>query len=323
MEATPVAPSATPAIFVPAGETHAGHNGRMAILIDPPRWPAWGTIFSHLVSDSSLEELHEFAAANGVPLAAFDHDHYDVPERMYAALVAAGAEAVRETELIRRLIKGGMRVRATERTPKRKAATTRARDAWPKLLPGAPQVGADLIERWSEPHRHYHDVRHLVGTLDALARLGCDDRSVLLAAWFHDAVYDGAPGQDEEASAQLAREQLTPLLTADEVAEVERLVRLTITHDPADGDERGALLSDADLAVLGANAGRYDVYARDVRLDFDHLDDATFRAGRIEVLEGLLRAKRLFHTELGHDLWEDAARANLERELASLHRHSA
>ena len=78
---------------------------------------------------------------------------------------------------------------------------------------------------------------------------------------------------------------------------------------------------DADLAVLGANAGRYDVYARDVRLDFDHLDDATFRAGRIEVLEGLLRAKRLFHTELGHDLWEDAG--ELDQWLAATRRFAS
>ena len=87
----------------------------MAVLIDPPRWPAWGTVFAHLVSDVSLEELHAFASANGVPRAAFDLDHYDVPERLYDALVAAGAEPVRETELIRRLIASGLRVRAVDR----------------------------------------------------------------------------------------------------------------------------------------------------------------------------------------------------------------
>ena len=90
-------------------------DGTMAILIDPPMWPAWGTVFSHLVSDSSLDELHAFAHDHGVPDAAFDVDHYDVPERMYDALVASGALPVRATELIRRLIAGGVRVRAVER----------------------------------------------------------------------------------------------------------------------------------------------------------------------------------------------------------------
>lgn len=87
----------------------------MAVLIDPPVWPAWGTVFSHLVSDTSLDELHAFARANGVPERAFDRDHYDVPCRLYDDLVSAGAEPVRGTELIRRLIAAGLRVRARDR----------------------------------------------------------------------------------------------------------------------------------------------------------------------------------------------------------------
>ena len=49
------------------------------ILIDPPTWPGWGRTWSHLVSDSSLEELHEFAARVGLQRRLFDEDHYDVP----------------------------------------------------------------------------------------------------------------------------------------------------------------------------------------------------------------------------------------------------
>ena len=69
----------------------------------------------HLTTDGPLDELHAFAHDHGVPDAAFDVDHYDVPERMYDALVAGGALPVRATELIRRLIAGGVRVRAVER----------------------------------------------------------------------------------------------------------------------------------------------------------------------------------------------------------------
>ena len=46
----------------------------MTILIDDPRWPAHGRLWSHLVSDSDLDELHEFAAANGIPRRGFDLD---------------------------------------------------------------------------------------------------------------------------------------------------------------------------------------------------------------------------------------------------------
>ncbi|HMR48130.1 MAG TPA: DUF4031 domain-containing protein [Arachnia sp.] len=89
----------------------------MAILIDPPVWPAHGTTFSHLVSDSSLEELHAFARAQGVHPRAFDLDHYDVPAQSYDALVAAGAQPVRARELVQRLIASGLRVRKHLRHP--------------------------------------------------------------------------------------------------------------------------------------------------------------------------------------------------------------
>lgn len=83
----------------------------MAILIDPPVWPAHGTVFSHLVSDTSYEELHAFAARAGISPRAFDLDHYDVPERMYEDLVALGAQPVRARVLVKRLIASGLRRR--------------------------------------------------------------------------------------------------------------------------------------------------------------------------------------------------------------------
>jgi hypothetical protein len=81
------------------------------ILIDPPVWPGWGRVWSHLVSDSSLEELHAFARAHGIPARGFDRDHYDVPSDLYDELVEAGATPVPSRELVRRLIDSGLRAR--------------------------------------------------------------------------------------------------------------------------------------------------------------------------------------------------------------------
>ncbi|WP_231979552.1 DUF4031 domain-containing protein [Tessaracoccus coleopterorum] len=183
----------------------------MAILIDPPRWPAHGTLFGHLVSDVSLDELHHFAALAGLPPQAFDHDHYDVPSRRYPALLQAGATPVRERELVRRLVDAGLRVRAPEKWPSRERAAASARADWDSLgLPVA--LRDDLLARWGQPHRHYHDVRHLANCLEALDLLTGATRTTRLAAWFHDAVYLGHPGDDEESSATLAERALTPLL---------------------------------------------------------------------------------------------------------------
>jgi hypothetical protein len=83
----------------------------VTILIDPPQVPSRGRMWSHLASDSSYDELHEFAARMGVPQRGFDGDHYDVPAEAYDDLVAAGALPVRSRELVERLTRAGLRRR--------------------------------------------------------------------------------------------------------------------------------------------------------------------------------------------------------------------
>ena len=80
------------------------------ILIDEPIWPAHGTLWAHLVSDASLDELHDFARAAQIPPRSFDSDHYDVPQERLADLIARGATPVTGKELVRRLRASGLRV---------------------------------------------------------------------------------------------------------------------------------------------------------------------------------------------------------------------
>lgn len=87
----------------------------MTVLIDQPIWPAHDTLWAHIVSDSSLTELHAFAAAAGIPKRSFDLDHYDVPARMWSELVAIGAEPVGLREFIERLQASGLRVPQRDR----------------------------------------------------------------------------------------------------------------------------------------------------------------------------------------------------------------
>ncbi|HEY0694417.1 MAG TPA: DUF4031 domain-containing protein [Kribbella sp.] len=84
------------------------------ILIDPPVWPGWNRVWSHLVSDESYEELHAFARLVGIPVRGFDRDHYDVPSDKYDEMVAAGAIPVASRVLVRRLIESGLRHRKSE-----------------------------------------------------------------------------------------------------------------------------------------------------------------------------------------------------------------
>lgn len=181
---------------------------------------------------------------------------------------------------------------------------------------------AALHARYDEPHRHYHDRRHLDAVLDhvdELVGLAGDAEAVRLAAWFHDAVYDPGRTDNEQASADLARALLAAHGAAGPlVAEVTRLVLLTATHDPEETDTNGAVLCDADLAVLGGDPAEYQNYTDRVRQEYAALDDATFAAGRAQVLRTLLSRSRLFRTCAGQERWETAARQNLAGELAAL-----
>lgn len=186
------------------------------------------------------------------------------------------------------------------------------------------RAGQRLLDRWREPHRHYHTVAHLGVVLDVVDRhAGLAERPdlVRLAAWCHDAVYDprAAGDTNEQDSAALAERLLTDLgVPAPAVAEVRRLVLLTAGHRVAPGDPDGALLCDADLAVLAGPPAAYDRYAAAVRQEYAHVPDPAFRSGRASVLTGLLALPALFRLPPLAGRWEAPARANLRRELAIL-----
>jgi predicted metal-dependent HD superfamily phosphohydrolase len=191
---------------------------------------------------------------------------------------------------------------------------------WP--LPDSSGLRDELVAAYADASRGYHDTRHLSEVLDRLDELAgrgadYDATPVLLAAWFHDAVYDGERDA-EERSAAWAEDALATVAPAPVVAEVARLVRLTETHTPDDGDANGCALSDADLGILAAPRERYEEYVAAVRREYAHLEDAVFDAGRADVLRGLAAKPHLFHTAYAREQWEAAARANIERELAGL-----
>ncbi|MDT4930129.1 MAG: hypothetical protein QOF92_2996 [Pseudonocardiales bacterium] len=184
---------------------------------------------------------------------------------------------------------------------------------------------ADLERRYAEPHRSYHTTTHLEAVLRDSAWLGDqigldpDERAIVaLAACAHDVVYDAKPGDDERASAQWARHALTTAgLTEDLVQRVEHLVLLTLTHT-GDDDAAGAVLLDADLAILAAEPRAYADYVAAVRAEYASVTDEQWRTGRTDVLTNLLKQQPLFHTAPAQQKWEEPARRNLDSELQAL-----
>jgi hypothetical protein len=81
----------------------------MAILVDGAIWWWRGRRWAHLVSDSSYEELHDFAARLGIERRRFQGDHYDIPADVRERAIALGAEAVDGRELLARLSAASLR----------------------------------------------------------------------------------------------------------------------------------------------------------------------------------------------------------------------
>jgi predicted metal-dependent HD superfamily phosphohydrolase len=188
--------------------------------------------------------------------------------------------------------------------------------------------GADLLARWAEASRHYHTTTHLVEMFSALEELKgageLDDRQgsvARLAGWFHDAIYDpGArPGANEAESAALARETLQQLEVGDDDMDaIDRLIRLTTSHDGDLAEPLDAAFHDADLWILSAPQERFDGYCDQVRAEYAHVPDAAYRHGRAAILGPLLYRETIYRTAAALHGWEAPARLNLARELARL-----
>jgi predicted metal-dependent HD superfamily phosphohydrolase len=195
---------------------------------------------------------------------------------------------------------------------------------WPALLSGHTDLRDRLVEAYDEPHRAYHDTQHLhevlerINAIDAATDQDIDRDAVLLAAWFHDSVYD-SEGDNEERSAVLATRELTDAGAAPAlVSEVARLVRVTASHQVSEFDLAGQVLCDADLGILAADAQRYAEYTEGVRREYQHVPEQDFRHARAQILRSLLDAPTLYKTGFAKQHWEVAARDNVTREIEHL-----
>lgn len=194
-------------------------------------------------------------------------------------------------------------------------------DSWNQLLvrlnlPASPELGLELLGCYSEHHRVFHTTAHLAHVLGLLAEYGADDRLVL-AAWFHDAIYKPGRRDNEAQSARLAHQRLGTLdYPEPDITFVELAIQATAGHG-ADNQEF-APLQDADLSILGSATADYDRYADAIAREFGQVPGFLYRRGRAAFLESMLARPALYATRMFASRFEAAARRNLARELAML-----
>jgi predicted metal-dependent HD superfamily phosphohydrolase len=178
-----------------------------------------------------------------------------------------------------------------------------------------------LKERYAEPHRAYHTFAHVRSCLklfDEAKHLASHPSEVEAALWLHDVVYDPRAGDNEKQSARWARERLEAIgIPAERLAVIEDLILVT-RHDGPAFDTDARLVADIDLAILGADGKAFDLYERQIRLEYDWVPLEAFREGRAKVLKGFLQKERIYQTTFFRERYEARARENLARSLLQL-----
>lgn len=178
-----------------------------------------------------------------------------------------------------------------------------------------------LFTAYTAPNRHYHNLVHVYACLqlaDQFRDQLTDHRAVIAAIWFHDAVYDPTRSDNEERSADLAERHLRSMGQSDIfIAEVRDLIMDT-RHQVSPESNDGQYLADIDLTILGAPPEDFDAYELAIRQEYAHVTDDAFRAGRAQILRSFLDRPSIYLTDFFRDLYEQNARANLTRSLATL-----
>jgi len=183
----------------------------------------------------------------------------------------------------------------------------------------------ELVTRYREPARTYHNLGHVSSCLEELDILGMfavDMASVEFAIWFHDAIYDTHAKDNEERSASLAEQSLRGMgISGDTSASVRSLVRLT-KHDSSPMTVDGQLVVDVDLTILGKSADVYDSYESAIRSEYSWVTDEVFWTKRTELLMAILGRDHIYYTSQFRERYESSARRNLQRSIqrASLYR---
>lgn len=179
-----------------------------------------------------------------------------------------------------------------------------------------------LVRHYSEPHRAYHNLSHIMALLrhaDANREYISSAATVEFAIWFHDVIYDTRAKNNEERSAALARDAMRRMGIGDKlIASVESCILATQKHQLISGVPDLPLFLDLDLAILGAPDQVYRQYSEAIRAEYNWVPGPVYRLGRGKVLKHFAQRPTLFFTPAMAARFEAQARRNLEWEIHEL-----
>ena len=188
--------------------------------------------------------------------------------------------------------------------------------AWNNLaIEAPPGLCERLISAYDEPHRRYHSLQHLgecIAHFESALELAVHPGEVEIALWFHDAIYALQARDNERSSAEWAADELARSgAKPEQTRRVFALIMATChAARPIEPDQQ--LLVDIDLAILGAEPGRFAEYDAQVQAEYSWVADAVYSVKRREVLKRFLDRPMIYNTPHFRARFEQQARTNLQ-----------
>lgn len=216
---------------------------------------------------------------------------------------------------------------------KEKYVLGKAKKHWATLMAelGNPEGSETIFEKllvsYSEAHRSYHTLEHIVNMLDELESVACelkDKKALKMAIWYHDVVYEPKTkdhrviADNEARSAYRAELDIEKLGLPKSFNERVEMLIMATTHTDQVYDHDTKFMVDLDLVVFGKSEKEFDRYENGIHKEYDWVPEADFRNGRTKVLLSFLDRGTIYYTEVFRDRYEDTARKNLKRSVERL-----
>lgn len=147
---------------------------------------------------------------------------------------------------------------------------------WIKEILKNRNIPEDIVYKYSETHRYYHNLDHILDMIKSAYEKKILTNSLLLAIIFHDIIYNPKRKNNEELSAELFYQYIKD-------DEIKQAILDTKTHKPT--NELARQLIELDLEVLYKDFKTFKDYEDKIFKEYQFVDFKTYKEKRIGILK--------------------------------------
>lgn len=146
-----------------------------------------------------------------------------------------------------------------------------------------------LLAMWNESHRHYHNLNHLNDLIEQINESKAkysesEYEKLMIAALFHDCVYDPMSNDNEEKSAEFFESCAQDRSNSD-IQEIKQMILDTKTHQST--TSLSEKFNQLDMSIVESDFEKLLEWEEGIREEYKAYCDM-YKEGRLKFLESLL-----------------------------------